>query len=100
MALIPKHYIDSVVSIGIRRKDNSIAWIGTGFFVHRRINENTVLPFLVSNKHVLEYNPDVVIRMKEMTKNQLIEIDLKIERLKCHPHADIAAVMLPGPYIA
>lgn len=38
MALIPKHYIDSVVSIGIRRKDNSIAWIGTGFFVHRRIN--------------------------------------------------------------
>lgn len=39
MALIPKHYIDSVVSIGIRREDKSIAWIGTGFFVHRRINE-------------------------------------------------------------
>ena len=99
MALIPKHYIDSVVSIGIRREDKSIAWIGTGFFVHRRINENTVLPFLVSNKHVLEHNPNVVIRMKEMTKDQLIEIDLKIEGLKCHPHADIAAVKLPGSYI-
>ena len=37
--------------------------------------------------------------MKEMTKDQLIEIDLKIEGLKCHPHADIAVVMLPGSYI-
>ena len=39
MSLIPKHYIDSVVSIGTRRKDKSIAWTGTGFFVHRRVDE-------------------------------------------------------------
>lgn len=89
MALIPKHYIDSVVSIGIRREDKSIAWIGTGFFVHRRIDEHIVLPFWVSNKHVLEHNPNVVIRMKEMTKNQLIEIDFNTEDCQFHPHAYI-----------
>ena len=99
MALIPKHYIDSVVSIGIRREDKSIAWIGTGFFVHRRIDEHTVLPFLVSNKHVLANNPNIVIRLKDIAKKQLIEIDLNIAGFKSHSLADIAAVMLSGPFI-
>lgn len=99
MALIPKHYIDSVVSIGTRREDKSIAWIGIGFFVHRRMDEHTVLPFLVSNKHVLENTPNVVLRMKETTKSQLVEIDLNTEGTLYHPHADIAAVMLRGPFI-
>lgn len=90
MPLIPKHYIDSVVSIGIRRKDKSIAWIGTGFFVHRRMNEHTVLPFWGSNKHVLERNTNVVNRMKEMTKNQLFEIDFTSEDCLFRPHAYIS----------
>ena len=30
MALIPKIYIDAVVSIGLRQNNDSIAWIGTG----------------------------------------------------------------------
>jgi hypothetical protein len=38
MALIPKGFIDAVVSIGIKQQADQIAWIGTGFFVHRRIN--------------------------------------------------------------
>lgn len=38
MAIIPKQYMNSVVSIGIC--DNSaISWIGTGFFVERKNND-------------------------------------------------------------
>lgn len=31
MALIPKCYIDAVVSIGVKQQEDKIAWIGTGF---------------------------------------------------------------------
>lgn len=39
MALIPKFYIDAVVSIGNRMPDNSVSWMGTGFLVNRRIDD-------------------------------------------------------------
>lgn len=49
MSLIPKFYKDAVVSIGLRNADNTISWIGTGFFVLRKIDENQGKPFLVTN---------------------------------------------------
>lgn len=45
MSIIPKQYMNSVVSIGICDNseeicDNSeISWIGTGFFVERKNND-------------------------------------------------------------
>ena len=54
MALIHQFYIDAVVSIGNRMPDNSVSWTGTGFLVNRRIDDNRILLFLVSNKHVFK----------------------------------------------
>lgn len=45
MALIPKEYIDAVVSIGVKDANDKPIWIGTGFFVNRRINDTDALPF-------------------------------------------------------
>ena len=52
MAIIPKFYMEAVVSIGVENKGKPL-WIGTGFFVARKIDDSgNALPFLVSNKHV------------------------------------------------
>lgn len=99
MALIPKGYIDAVVSIGVKKADASIGWIGTGFFVHRCIDDKDVLPFLVSNKHVFEGQTGVVIRMRETQNNTLVLLDVTLSDCRVHPFADIAAVMLSGTTI-
>ena len=53
MALIPHFYMEAVVSIGIRN-ENTINWIGTGFFVIEPFNDNEGQPFMVTNRHVLQ----------------------------------------------
>lgn len=99
MALIPKGFIDAVVSIGIKQQVDQIAWIGTGFFVHRRINDKEVLPFLVSNKHIFEGKSCVVMRMRETQENKLVLKDVSLSDCRVHTFADIAAVMLSGTTI-
>ena len=44
MSLIPKFYKDAVVSIGLKSADGNISWIGTGFFVSRKVAENQIKP--------------------------------------------------------
>lgn len=50
MAVLPKFFIDSVVSIGIKKIDETISWIGTGFFVTRKVDDTKSKPFLVAKK--------------------------------------------------
>lgn len=100
MALIPRQFIDSVVSIGSRNSDNSISWFGTGFFVGRSIDDpNKVVPFLVTNKHVLQLSKQIVVRMKENGSERLIEMDVILEKdglpsYKIHPQNDIDIAVL------
>lgn len=56
MSIIPKFYVNAIVSMGVLQSDQNIAWIGTGFFVVRRVDDENLRPFLVTNKHVLENN--------------------------------------------
>ena len=100
MALIPRQFIDSVVSIGSRNSDNSISWFGTGFFVGRSIDDpNKVVPFLVTNKHVLQSSKQIVVRMKENGSERLMEMDVILENdglplYKIHPQNDIDIAVL------
>lgn len=100
MALIPKEYIDAVVSIGVKDANNKPIWIGTGFFVSRGINDTEALPFLVSNKHVLKGKKSVVIRMRDKQNNLLMLIDADLDGCVFHEEADIAVVMLNGSVIS
>lgn len=102
MAMIPENYTNAVVSIGIRIKDNKIAWVGTGFFMVRAIDEDHGRLFLVTNRHVLEDKSTVVIRMKERGTETLKEIDLPIvdandgsPLYKVHPNDKIDIAVLP-----
>lgn len=80
MAIIPKPFIDAVVSIGNKSEDGTISWIGTGFFVIRKDNKDKsrATPFLVSNKHVFELAKQMVIRMKEKDVETLKVIDANL----------------------
>ena len=106
MAIIPSFYLDAVVSIGIK-KDLEIEWIGTGFFVVRKVNENgDGRPFLITNRHVLAGKDTIVIRMKEKNSENLKEIEAPLiennevlYRLHDNPNVDIAVLPLNGSFI-
>ena len=107
MAIIPNFFIDAAVSIGYRNAAN-IEWIGTGFFVIRKIDaEGNARPFLITNKHVFGNKTSVVIRMKEQNSNNLKEIDVPIissdgnNLYKLYPNnlIDIAVLPLNGSFI-
>ena len=102
MAIIPKVYLNSVVSIGIRDEAKKIHWIGTGFFVGRDSDEEgKVVPFLVTNRHVFKGKDTVIIRMQKQGSEDLEEVDFplvnsdKSPRYTLHDMADVDIVVLP-----
>ncbi|WP_035785630.1 S1 family peptidase [Butyrivibrio sp. XPD2002] len=111
MALLPQNYVTAVVSIGRRNplNKNDLRWFGTGFFVLRPENgsedrdaeEREYTLYLVTNKHVLEGENTIVIRLKRKDTDELVIIDLPllIDNKACFsnhidPNVDIAAVFI------
>lgn len=106
MSLIPDFYKNAVVSIGVRNDTRTINWIGTGFFVVRKIDDKSSRPFLITNRHVFASKHNVVIRMKEKGTSKLKEIDAPIVNdvkpiYVLHPdeNIDIAVLPLNGSFI-
>lgn len=71
MALIPPHYIDTVVAIGTI-VDNKTHWIGTGFLFGKMVEEtpdktNKYKVYLVTNKHVLQDQSMILVRFNPQT---------------------------------
>ena len=111
MAIIPKSFIESVVSIGNRNDNGTISWIGTGFFVIRKLKKDKTLvrPFLVTNRHSVNNLNKMVLMMKEKGVEKLKEIDTPIfdnnknPIFVLHPSMpesiDIAVLPLNGQFI-
>lgn len=108
MSLLPKAFVDAVVSIGRRKSPEECDWFGTGFFVFRPEDEEkkTHTLFLVTNKHVLKDEQSIVIRLREQDSNNLKMLDLSLvhegEKLySVHPNdqVDVAAVMINAPVV-
>jgi hypothetical protein len=57
MALIPPHYLDSVIVLGVPEQ-NATRWIATGFLFGKFKNQDSegkkYTPYLVTNRHVFE----------------------------------------------
>lgn len=105
MALIPKFFMEAVVSVGVRCGEQ-IKWIGTGFFIVKPLGDNNFQPFMVTNRHVLDGLNAVVIRLKEQNTGNLKIIDMPIkengkEMYSVHENEDIdiAVVLLNGSFI-
>lgn len=108
MAIIPKVYLNSVVSIGVRDDAKKIHWIGTGFFIGRNSDkEGEIVPFLVTNKHVFKGKDTVVIRMQKKGCNDLEEVDYPLLNIDKSPRyvlhdmddIDIAVLRINAQYI-
>lgn len=76
MALIPPFFLDCVVSIGVPGPAGA-AWIGTGFIVGRPIvdseGKKSYHTFLVTNKHVVEKQKDILLRFNTMPGANVID---------------------------
>ena len=102
MALIPKFFMDAVLSIGERKSNGKVHWMGTGFFVSKDVGEGKSFVFLITNRHVLEGKKSAVIRLKEKDTGKLQEVDLPLADEKgkrlysVNPNAgvDIAAILM------
>ncbi len=108
MAIIPLIYKNAVVAIGYKVQDDQVNWVGTGFFVVRSVNENSVVPFLVTNRHVFNGKKSIVIRMKEKDNDNWKETNANLYNpannhplFKLHqdPNIDIAVLPLSAKYI-
>lgn len=103
MAIIPKFYIDAVASIGINQNGDT-CWIGTGFFVQKKVQENKYLLFLITNKHVIANQSSIIIRMRHKETSELKSFSLSLRMnstFVVHPDekVDIAAIILDGAAI-
>lgn len=108
MAIIPIQYKNAVVSIGIKNQDKDpTRWIGTGFFVVRKIDESNIYSFLITNKHVIKGSESIFMRMKEKDKDNWIEATAELfdkdknAKFIAHPkdEIDIAVLPLDGEFI-
>lgn len=66
MRLIPEHYLDAVVAIGVPNPhdETQTYWIGTGFFVkYPRGRRGDETLFLITNKHVVRGKQAVRVRV-------------------------------------
>jgi len=106
MAIIPEFYINAVISIG-KRNATDVSWIGTGFFILRKIDEEgNARPMLVTNKHVLANKSSIVLRLRKKNSGVLDVVDVTIcegEKKLYYQHpndkVDIAVLPLNGKFI-
>lgn len=100
MSVLPEFYINAVTAIGIRTT-KEVKWIGTGFFAIRTIDaEGNGAPFLITNKHVLEGNDVVVLRLRKKNRSEFVEVDATLKRngtllYHVHPNSNIDIAVLP-----
>lgn len=102
MAIIPKFFLDAVVSIGIN-VENEIKWIGTGFLVGRKENANdSYTIFLITNYHIVENKESVIVRFNQIDSHDyndynIILMDSNQMYYSKHATADIVAIQIkPG----
>ena len=104
MALLPPQFLNSVVAIGIKIDDDiETQWIGTGFVfgVESAEPENGIWPFLVTNKHIVDNDEVIVVKINSSDELPANEYELDIasnqDVITIHPDGlDVAVLLLPG----
>ena len=103
MALIPQFFMDSVLSIGSFTHEG-VNWVATGFIIARQVDEEHFQPFLVTNKHVLDGQNEIVLRLKKRDGNLITvcmpvkEGDKKLYSEHPDENVDVAVMRLRGGF--
>ena len=101
MALIPPHFLDTVVAIGFGDDPEKRRWVGTGFlyglFSHSDAEgRDAYFICLITNAHVLRDKPNVWLKFNKTGDEGSSDIQVPLvagsERLwSVHPESDVAA---------
>lgn len=91
MAIIPSFFLNAVVAIGIDGNDGQKYWIGTGFIVGRKENDNPVMStyYIITNKHVIEQRKCVYVRFNSLDGTLVKDYQVNLYDDKghlCSPH--------------
>lgn len=104
MSILPRPFMNAVVSIGTKN-GAQVKWFGTGFFIHKRVSETQIVPFLVTNRHVFQDRRNVIIRLTEHDSHNLKIVDVPLIKDEKTLYAvsedekiDIAVLRLNGKY--
>ena len=108
MALIPPFFVDCVISIGIQTNENEKDWIGTGFLFAKHLSDSDNNPdescykvFLVTNKHVLENQKDIIVRFNPQNGQAATDFPITLQSPQGkqlwtgHPAVDVDVAVLP-----
>ena len=104
MSFIPVEFKNAIVSIGIV-SNKKTAWIGTGFFVGKKVSDASYEVYLVSNRHVLENSGNYKIRMVDKETQSVKEYDLPLNKngsnymLSTDKQIDVGIVQINGSFI-
>lgn len=102
MALLPPHFLNSVVAIGTKADDGpdaEIQWIGTGFIYGADADGSgsQFHPFLVTNQHVLEGAGIIAIKMNRKDGQPANEYSFSLSSVRhnitMHPDGMDVAVL-------
>jgi hypothetical protein len=102
VALIPPHYLKSVVALGSVTDEGDRVWIASGFhFFYRRPDstdaEPRYLPFLVTNRHVVEHTDSLFVRVNPLATGAAreYEIGASTSNWTGHPDPGIDVAVIP-----
>lgn len=112
MALLPPHYLDTVVAIGTGPDPSQRRWVATGFIYGKLIriendNNKRYQLWLITNKHVLGGLKEVFIKFNSAhesnSKDYRVELRARNgrERWVGHPNGktDVAAIFLNADFL-
>ncbi len=105
MALIPPHFLDAVVAIGVGDDPNQRQWIGTGFLYglyEKKIDDQTnhYIIFLITNEHVLRNQKKIWLKFNDSTGSGSVDYPVRLiatngKKLWAqHSKADVAAFFI------
>lgn len=100
MALIPSHYLNAVVSIGIGDDPATRRWVGTAFCYGLPMDDSKYFSVLATNKHVIEGNVTVWVKFNKSGGADSTDFRMNLvdpsgyKFWTAHPTADAAAVWI------
>lgn len=99
VAIIPKFFFDAVVALGAK-EDTETKWIGTGFLVGRKEEQDdTYTIFIITNHHIVENRPQMIVRFNQSDSSECKDYDITLydstgELFSKHKTADVVAIKI------
>lgn len=101
MAIIPSFYMDAVVAFGIELPDGNKHWVGSGFLLGRKEQDNPQKStiYIITNKHVVEGKKTLYVRFNNIESHGVKDLPMSLQNnsgklYSAHPNSDVDIVAI------